>query len=316
VRIVETLRFEQIATVPVDHDGYAPVCEAVAYDGTLLFLLVESSAQAAVFERYAKGLGTFPVTKMKQEQRFRLWKIDRRGAAQKIDLPAMDIAFPLVALFPDGKLLLAAARSGWRGPDDYDLNGLVVDPATKQNERILLGDEINDLRIDGNGQVWVSYGDEGIGGNFGWGGPGPEPVGAAGLACFSADGQKLWEFPGGAIMECYALNVAGDQVAIYYHTDFPICRISPDRTLSFWKTPLRGCNHFAISATEALFTCQYEEEPDIGHRGTLQNGELIDVRKVRFEFPDTARTGAGRLIGHGKHLYFFDSVAVYRLSLD
>ena len=40
------------------------------------------------------------------------------------------------------------------------------------------------MQVDSLGRIWVSYADEGVYGNFGWGQPGPPPVGAAGLVCF------------------------------------------------------------------------------------------------------------------------------------
>ena len=52
--------------------------------------------------------------------------------------------------------------------------------------------------------------------NFGW----QDPLGAAGLSCFSDTGQKLWDFrpPEGFdyISDCYALNVCRNGVWAYY----------------------------------------------------------------------------------------------------
>jgi hypothetical protein len=254
---------------------------------------------------------------MKRPKRFRVYRVRFDGTLDQIELPPLDVAFPFVDVFPDGRVLVAGARSTWRDANDYDRNGLVIDPHTGLVKEVLLGDGIHDLAIDSTGGVWVAYGDEGIYGNFGWGPPnGPEPVGAAGLVCFSQDGNKLWEFPSDRTMsDCYALNISEGEVSIYYYTDFPICRILAGRALTFWKTELRGCNEFAISESEALFTGQYEDATDTGYRGTLRNGELRDVRQVRFVTVHGPVDFRGKCIGRGRHLYFSDQLAVYRASL-
>jgi hypothetical protein len=126
------------------------------------------------------------------------------------------------------------------------------------------------MRVDSLGRIWVGYFDEGVYGNFGWGGQnGPVPVGAAGLVCFSDSGEKLWEFPQDgdhSIDDCYALNVSGSEAAAFY-TDFPLCKVSRDYELTFRKANLAGCHAFAFSETEALFSGQYGEAPDIAYLG-------------------------------------------------
>ncbi|MFI7578403.1 hypothetical protein [Micromonospora sp. NPDC049497] len=60
------------------------------------------------------------------------------------------------------------------------------------------------------GKLWVGYFDEGVYGNFGWGGPGPAPIGATGIARFTETLHPEWHFPTddlSPIDDCYALNV-------------------------------------------------------------------------------------------------------------
>jgi hypothetical protein len=171
---------------------------------------------------------------------------------ETIELPKLDVTFPLVDIFPtEAKMLLAY---------DYDLNGPVLDPRSGRSTRILLGDGIDRARTDKLGRIRVSYFDEGILGNFGWGPPGPAPIGSAGLLRFSDIGEKIWEYPQEAsetISYCYALNVSGSEAAIFFYTDFPICRISSDFRLEYLKTDLRGRHQLAISETKALLSSRY-----------------------------------------------------------
>ncbi|SCB51344.1 hypothetical protein GA0061098_1015147 [Bradyrhizobium shewense] len=251
-------------------------------------------------------------------KRFRLLR-ENAGSVQSIDLPPLDIAFPKVDMFPDGRLLLAGTRCNWRGAKDYDLNGVVFDPRTGQADRVLFGDGISDLQIDGRGRIWVGYFDEGIFGNYGWGHPGPAPVGQAGLVCFSAVGEKIWEFPndaGPAIYDCYALNVSGAEVVIFSYPDFPICRISADFQLTSKRTKLRGCHAFAMSEAEILFSGQYDDPPDVAYIGRLDRDGTILVGRARLLMPDGSGRPPGRLQGRGKRLYHFGKDGVYRAIVD
>jgi outer membrane protein assembly factor BamB len=173
--------------------------------------------------------------------------------------------------------------------------------------------------VDALGRVWVAYGDEGIFGNFGWGNPGPIPVGAAGLVCFDATGEKLWEYPAsanGMTADCYALNVFGSEAAIFFYTDFPVCRISSDFKLAHWKTELAGCHAFAISRSAALFSGEYNDPTDTAYLGEFDADSQMRARRVRLLLPDGSGLPKGRLLGRGPHLYFFDDLDVYRASLD
>ncbi len=316
---METIHFQKISEIPTPSDGYVLVATSVSNDGSPLFLFVEPTGTNAVKETYEQGIGIFPRTKMARSKRFRLLRTTTAGASQAIELPELDLTFPLVDLFPNGKVLIAGRRSSWRGETDFDVNGVVFNPDDGRSSRILLGDGINSVYVDDLGRIWVAYGDEGIGGNFGWGNPGPTPVGVAGVVCFAESGEKIWEYSSddnGFIGDCYALNVSGSDAAIYFYADFPVCRISRDFQLSHWKTSLKGCAEFAVSGTNVLFSGQYDDPPGTAYLGILGQGELKNPQKIRLLLPDGSILPEGQLLGRGRHLYFFDSTTAYRASLD
>ncbi|MBR0895140.1 hypothetical protein JQ616_09300 [Bradyrhizobium tropiciagri] len=240
--------------------------------------------------------------------------------SQTIELPSLNLTFPHVDIFPDGRVLVAGPRCAWRGEGDFDLNGAIIQPETGTTTRILLGDGISSAQIDGLGRIWVGYFDEGVFGNFGWGGMnGAAPVGAAGLVCFSDSGEKLWEFPersARAISDCYALNVSGTDATVFYYTDFPICTIGEGYKLTFRKTNLAGCNALAVSETEALLSGKYNDPPDAAYRGKLTPHELSDIKRLRMIMPDGSVRSEGQLTARGNSFYHFDAEKVCCLSLD
>jgi hypothetical protein len=241
-------------------------------------------------------------------------------ASHTIELPELDLTFPEVDVFPDGRILIAGPRCEWRGKDDFDLNGAIVQPTTGEVTRILLGDGISAIQVDDLARIWVGYLDEGVFGNFGWGfGDGPTSVGAAGLVCFSDAGEKAWEFPKNrsySIADCYALNVSGADATAFFYTEFPICRISSSFELTFRTTNLAGCHTLAVSDTEALFSGQYRDPPDTAHLGKLSPERLSDIRRLRMLMPDGSARSGGQLLARGQSLYHFDTEKVCRFSLD
>lgn len=48
-------------------------------------------------------------------------------------------------------------------------------------------------RVAPDGTIWAGYFDEGVVGNFGWGGPGPTRLGADGIGAWSSELKKVWE---------------------------------------------------------------------------------------------------------------------------
>ncbi|WP_431203332.1 hypothetical protein ACQ86E_31905 [Bradyrhizobium betae] len=315
--MIRSVQFEKIGDTPT-LPGFSLAVSGVTGDRSRLFLFVEESGRQAVFESDHGGIGSFPRARMDGPKRFRLLR-ESNGSVQTIDLPPLDLAFPKVDMFPDGRLLLAATRCNWRAETDYDLNGIIFDPHTGQANRILLGDGISDLQIDDRGRIWIAYFDEGVFGNYGWGHPGPAPVGQAGLLCFSAIGDKIWAFPndaGPAIYDCYALNVTGAEAAIVSYPDFPICRIDAEFQLTSKRTKLRGCHAFAMSEAEILFSGQYDDPPDVAYIGRLDREGMILVGRARLLMPNGSARPHGRLQGRGKHLYHFGEDGVYRATVS
>ena len=291
--LIRSIQFEKIGAAPT-LAGFSLAASGVAGDQSLFFLFVEESGHHG-------GIGSFALA----PKRCRLLR-ESAGSIESIDFPPLDITFPKVDLFPDGRVLLAGARCGLRAETDGDLDGVIFDPRTGQANSVRMGYGISDLQIDDHGRIWVAHFDEGV------------LVEPAGLVCFSALGEQVWEFPADAdhmIDDCYALNVAGSEAFIFFYSDFPVCKIGADFQLSWWQTQLQGCHAFAISGTEILFSSQYREAPEIAHLGRLAVREIVDVKQVRLLMPDGSARPPGRLQGRGRHLYHFGADGIYRATL-
>ena len=316
---MQKIEFQKVSNLPVLQDNFSLVSRSVSDSGAGLFLFVESTATEQVTERIDHGSGVFPKTRMGDRKRFALVEMfDNKR--RDFELPALDLTFPLVDVFPDGKFLVAGSRSEWRAEGDYDRNGVVFDPTTGAQTEILLGDGIESVAVDSLGRIWVAYFDEGVFGNLGWGHFGPPPVGASGLNCFSDDGEILWSFPDddefGAIADCYAMNVQGESAIVSFYTEFPLCRVSGDFERRYWETGLEGCRHLAINESSVLFSGQYNDEPAIGYHAIMGDRKLRKLRQIEFCLPDKTPISSGHWIGRGAEMHFFDESGWYRARLS
>ena len=318
-QLVQRIEFEKVLDLPSCEEAFSLVRCAVSDRGSGLFLFVEDLAKDEVHGMDRDSFAAFPKTRMENPSRLKLIEL-ASNESREVELPPLDMAFPLVDVFPDGRVLVAGARCRYRGPGDYDRNGAVYDPSNGELSRILLGDGIADLAIDARGWVWISYFDEGVFGNYGWGSRGHQPIGSHGLNCFDDTGEILWRFSGagdfGEIDDCYALNVQDATAAVFYYTEFPLCLISGEFEKRCFKTGLRGCRSFAINGSTVLFARQYKEPASTAHLGKLLNGEVGCLERVEIGLPDGSLISSGQLLGRGGDLHYFDDDAWYRFKLS
>ncbi|GKX58495.1 hypothetical protein [Leminorella grimontii] len=151
------------------------------------------------------------------------------------------INFHYVQTLGEEHILLVCARSHYRNGEGeknaaiYDLHGRLV-------RRFTLGDGIQDVIATAGDELWVSYFDEGVFGNYGWG----LPMGQNGLVKYDLNGNPLWQAEGFEICDCYALNVeSAHSVWFYYYMDFDLVHMAGKETTRY-KIPIKGAQCFAV----------------------------------------------------------------------
>lgn len=208
-----------------------------------------------------------------------------------------------------GGILLAGARCHWR-PEGPEQNARALDWSGTERARFVVGDGIQDLRVTPDGTIWVSYFDEGIFGNFGWNGPGPEPMGAAGLLAFSETGEPRFAYDPEAagtdmICDAYALNVGAEgEVWLYFYTEFPIVRIA-NGSYRAWQHGIGGARALAVQGERVLLLGDYER-PDLARVVELRKRKARVVRELRLVDEAGRALGAAPAWGAGADLYLLD----------
>lgn len=163
--------------------------------------------------------------------------------------------YHFVQLLPDNLFLLACARTS----KDDDLNACTFTQDGQLQNQFSLADGIEDVQTTKNGDIWVSYFDEGV-----YGSRGDDAPGSSGLVKWNGQGQKLYGFQPkselGPIDDCYALNVETPDITwLYYYKDFPLVRLSKEQIDQYWWCPVRGASYFAIWGDVILFCNGYYE---------------------------------------------------------
>lgn len=296
-----TFEMRQVAAAPEVPDGFEYRWANVTGDGAGLILQVAASDAAEVPYRVVHVLPD--------------------GTDWVVETPPLPRGLYFLDTFSDGRLLMVAPRSRWRGPDDYDLNAAVFDPVGGTTRRVLLGDGIAAVGVDRRDRIWVSYFDEGVFGNLGWSRQGaPRNLGSGGLVCFDVDGARLWSANEtlvgreiGGISDCYAMNVAADGVWAYVYTDFPVIEVGFDfETSVHGPFGVSGAHALAGSDQAFLFSGGYGDPDDTFHLVQRVGGNR---EELRASFPETTSFAANRLLGRGSEMHLIGPDGWFRCDL-
>jgi hypothetical protein len=261
------------------------------------------------------GFATFPKTVPASPKRYRILALREGGI--ELDVVVDREQFNIHDIQPlADHLLLACSRSEYRGPNDFDLNGRVYSRDGMFIRGFLLGDGLEAIQATRRGELWASYFDEGIFGNFGW----RDPVGAAGLVAWNEWGEKQYDFEaiGGldSISDCYALNVATDEdVWCYYYTEFPLVHLHNKRIAATWNVPVTGSHAFAVAAGHALFAGSYKDRDTLQLIRLKPSSKATQVAQFELLGADNAPVKSERTIGRGESLYVLSNGILYEIAL-
>lgn len=321
---MKQIALQTVAKVPTAPEGFEFVSVAVSLEDKAMFLYVEEEAKNLV-QRTTEGDGfaVFPVPGMGSDYLYKLVIADGQ-CFEEIDFPPFGFAFPLAEVLSNGAAVIVGRRCQWRSKDDYDVNGLIFDRVTGRETRFLAGDGIQEIGVDDQDRIWISYSDEGVFGNFGWfslgadGKPGPRPIGKAGLNCFDKMGELIWQHNQSDrfVADCYALNVTDKAVYFYFYDAFDLGEVSDGFVEDYREMDLSGCSGFAITPRSAVFTGQYDDPPSRIYFVSLDGPKPSCPEPMRLVLPGGQDVAEGTLIGRGSSLHLFTKSDWYRVDIE
>jgi hypothetical protein len=233
-----------------------------------------------------------------------------------VAIPALQVAHPDVQPLPDGRVVVVGARCRWR-PDGPDRNAVVYDPAGELLAEGTLGDGIEHMLTTPDGAIWVGYFDEGVYGNYGWGGRGREPIGRPGIVRFTNDLQVAWRYGAefGFVMDCYALNVVGETAWACYYSEFPIVRMGA-AGVTGWHNQVRGPQALVVAGQTVALVGGYDSDHDRVVVGTLAGEHFQPQVHARLRLPGGVGVQAARLVGRGSELHVLAGTAWSKIALE
>lgn len=185
----------------------------------------------------------------------KIWVFDGENLIDSLEFPDPE-PLQFVDQFPDGRWLIAGQSAPRRGRARvFSVDGVL-------RRSFELGDDINHLKIDDAGRIWVGWSDPGVFGNEHWRLPGlPHPPSASGLAAFDDYGQLLQHGIPHEMICCYALNVSEDAAWACTHVGFPIKHMS-GKAERGWSGGLNCAQAMAVSYPHVLAVGGYTGERD------------------------------------------------------
>jgi hypothetical protein len=232
-----------------------------------------------------------------------------------VDIP---VAHPSIQPLPGGRVLAVGARCRWR-PEGPDQNAVIYDSQGQIEASGTVGDGVQHVMTTPSGQIWIGYFDEGIFGNYGWGSPGPEPLGVWGLVRFNSDFDRTWQFTTDAaprIDDCYALNVIGEGAWTCYYSDFPIVRIS-DEKVRPWTNSVTRSAAIVVGGSNVALVGGGRDDRSRYVVGPLGQDSFEATRTAQVVLPDgSPLPGNAREIGRGNELHVIVDNTWYKLTLE
>lgn len=236
--------------------------------------------------------------------------------ATVVQVRVLPVAHPHVDVLADGSFLVVGARCSWTesGPE---LNALAIDHNGRIFRRGCLGDGIAHLQVAADGTIWAGYFDEGVFGNLGWGGPGPTPLGAGGIAAWSPDFEKIWELApeDGLVSDCYALNVAPGEVLACPYTGFPVVRIQDRQETVVTTSGVSGAAGIIASGDQIAIIGTYRD-PSLLITGAIQDGVFRESGRANLWEPDGAPLPMCQVHCRGSVAHFFAGRKWYSFDLE
>ncbi|MFH8701879.1 hypothetical protein [Streptomyces chartreusis] len=212
------------------------------------------------------------------------------GDVEVTELSAVRAHWPKLDRLPDGGFVVAASRAR-HNEEAHQVQ--VFDARGRETSTFSVGDAIEHLLVDEDGQIWVGHFDEN----------------PAGIRRWSATGRLTWtsdsaRIPG--LFDCYALNVSGTAAWACPYTDFPLVEIRPDRPsqpVVVRANRVRGAHAVAVHGDRVAFFGGYGEERDRLAHGELTETTVASTGVDTLTLPDGTPPGRRRVAGRGSRIY-------------
>lgn len=276
---------------------------SIAYNGSLLNLMLEGEPDY----RINKSDASFAKLYADKENIYKIYVV-HFDDIKIVNIGLLTENFHFVQLLPNllpnDEILLVRGRA----KSDQDKNAHVYTIEGQPQRHFSIGDGVQDVQVAENGDIWVSYFDEGV-----YSG---SALSQAGLSAFNSDGGLCYQFSAENIKpidDCYALNLcSSNEVWCYYYTSFPLVRVRDKKAeVITAQTPVNGATAFAVNEQYTLYWGSYKNRNSL-HLHNRKEDKTVYITPVTESREVLSNFEA---IGRGNILWLYLEDSVYRLEL-
>ncbi|WP_105620072.1 hypothetical protein [Vallitalea okinawensis] len=232
-----------------------------------------------------------------------------------LDLLEQKFYYHFIQSIDESNYLLVGGRCRYYSEDKQDYNAKIIDENSNLIREFVLGDGIQDVLVSNNNDIWTSYYDEGIFGNYGW----SNPIGSCGLISWDINGNQKFRFEGDDdhfICDCYALNISdNNDIWFYYYTEFELGRIDGNGSITYYKPNISGADGLLVSNKYILFRGGYSNHNEYQlYKRTITNSlKLIDKFKL---YADDKEVNESIFSCRGSYMVHLINNKIYDFSLE
>jgi hypothetical protein len=291
--------------------------------------------------QYRTKDGTFSLIRSKKPNNYTFLRYDLEGnQTVKADIKNEYFNFSKANFLPTNEIILVTSRCEYRDKNDFDKNARVYNLKGELVRDFTVGDGLTDVIIDKKGNVWASYCEEGIYGNYGWGAQeigvwtsytdedtdkndiDGTPLGASGLVCWSNKGEKIWSFKPieglDYISESCSINIDDeDNTWFCYYIDlpldqmeYPLVKLNSEKQMEFLKNERLCLRWYNILGNKIMVASYYFTLLEINGKETNKLKEIIFKSKEGIEL------NKSYIKSFGSHISFFKDGKVYLTNIS
>lgn len=285
-------------------NGYEIINSQLGFDNKIYILLVDR-----IPERINDGM--FVQTKTKEKFQYKILIVENENVIE-VNLYNQQYNFSFVQPIKENRLLIVGARARFYKENKYDLNAKIFDFDGVLQKEIFLGDGIQNVQTTLEGDIWVSYFDEGVFGNFGW----DNPVGKTGLNSFNSEGKLDYSNENADICDCYALNVINkNEIWFYYYSDFLLGKIEKEE-ITFYNPSISGATGFSKDNEYFLFDGGYNNRDKYILLLINKSGVFIKKCEISFKDEENIKINSRDIDFRGDKLILRNKTKLYSISIS
>ena len=119
----------------------------------------------------------------------------------------------------------------------------------------------------------------------------------------------------GLVSDCYALNVAAEEVLACPYTDFPVLRIADGRHRTFPAEAASGVTGI-VACGDRIGLIGGHRDPSLLVLGDIHDGRFVESTRARLLGPDGSDLPPWQVHCRGPVAHFFVGAEWFSLSLD